>query len=211
MKIFGLGLSKTGTSSLTSALNLLGFKAVHWHYTKKVFDYEDDDIKIYYDKFMDYDAFSDTPIARIYQQLDERFPGSKFILTIRDREKWMESFRSQFEKGLSNKFEAKLHMDLYGTDSYDHDLCLAAFDEHTRNVKQYFEGRESDLLIINITEDDGWENLCQFLDKSVPDVEFPLRYQKHERDLGFRLLRLIRNPHKIPEYIMRRIRSLLEG
>jgi hypothetical protein len=211
MKIFCLGLSKTGTNSLTSALNILGFRAVHWHYTRKVFDYHDDGIKIHYDKFIDYDAFADTPIARIYPELDKRFPGSKFILTIRDGSKWAESFRSQFENGISDEFEARLHMDLYGTDSYDHDLCVAAFDKHTRNIKQYFEGREEDLLIINLTEGDGWEKLCKFLGKAVPDVEFPVRYKKQERDLNYRLRKLIRGPQKIPEYIMNRIRRLIEG
>jgi len=209
MKIFCIGLSKTGTNSLTSALNILGFKAVHWHYTRKVFDYHDGGIKIHFDKFLDYDAFADTPIARIYPELDKRFPDSKFILTIRDGSKWVESFRSQFENGVSDEFEARLHMDLYGTDSFDHDLCLAAFEKHTNKVKQYFEGREEDLLIINLTEGDGWGKLCKFLGKPVPDVEFPVRYRKQERNLNYRLRKLIRNPNKIPEYIMSRIRGLL--
>lgn len=209
MKIFCLGLSKTGTNSLTSALNILGFRAVHWHYTRNVFDYHGDGIKIYYDKFIYYDAFADTPIARIYPELDKRFPGSRFILTIRDISKWAESYRNQFENGVSDEFEARLHLDLYGTDSYDHDLCTTAFDKHTRNVKKYFEGREKDLLIINVTEGDGWEKLCKFLGKDVPDVEFPLRYKKQERELKYRLRKLIRDPQKIPEYIMNRFRRLL--
>lgn len=211
MKIFCLGLSKTGTSSLASALNILGLKAAHWHYTRTMFDYIDDDIIIYCDKFSGYDAFADTPIARIYKQLDERFPGSKFILTTRDEARWLESFRNQFEKGLPAKFDAKLHMDLYGTDSYDHDLCLAAFKNHTNNVKQYFKDREDDLLVINVTEGNGWEKLCPFLGMPMPEEDFPLKYSKHERDLRFRLKRLFRNPHKVPVYIMRRIRRLLEG
>lgn len=211
MKIFCIGLSKTGTNSLTSALNILGYKAVHWHYTRKVFSYRDGSIKIHYNKFLDYDAFADTPIARIYPELDKRFPGSKFILTTRDESSWAKSFRSQFENGVSDEFEARLHMDLYGTDGYDHDLCVAAFAKHTENVKKYFEGREDDLLVINVTEGEGWEKLCKFLGKAVPDVEFPVRYQKKERDLSFRLQKLVRNPNEIPGYIMRRIRSLLEG
>jgi len=37
-KIFGLGLSKTGTSSLTDALNLLGVKAVHYPHDQRTYE-----------------------------------------------------------------------------------------------------------------------------------------------------------------------------
>jgi hypothetical protein len=211
MKIFCIGLSKTGTTSLASALEILGFKAKHWHYTKKVFDYTDDGIKIYFDKFSRYDAFADTPIARIYPELDRHFPGSKFILTVRDEERWAESFRSQFERGLPGRFDARLHMDLYGTDSYDHDLCVAAFRRHTEEVKRYFAGREQDLLIINLTDGDGWGKLCGFLGRPVPEVEFPVRYKKQERSLSYRLRKLVRQPYRIPVYVMNRIRGIIGG
>ena len=207
MKIFCLGLSKTGTNSLTNALNILGFRAVHWHYTKKVFSYDGNSIVIHEDKFTDYDAFSDTPIARIYPELDRMFPGSKFILTLRDELKWVESFRNQFEKGIPDEFEAHLHRDLYGTDSFDRELCLEAFQNHTSKVNDYFKDRENDLLVMNITEGDGWDKLCEFLGKEIPEIEFPVRYQKKERDLDYRLRKLIRNPFKIPEYIISRIKK----
>lgn len=207
MKIFCIGLSKTGTNSLTSALNMLGYKAVHWHYTKGVFDYHGDDIHIHYEKFTDYDAFADTPIARIYKELDKKYPGSKFILTLRDRSKWLESFRSQFENGVADEFESKLHMDLYGTDRYDPQICAAAFDSHTRDVRQYFEGREDSLLTMDITQGDGWDCLCTFLDRPVPDDDFPVKYRKQERNISRRLYKSIRNPRKISEYIFNLIKG----
>ena len=211
MKIFCIGLSKTGTNSLTGALDILGYRAVHWHYTRNVFVYRNGGIEIDYDKFADHDAFADTPIARIYPELDRRFPGSRFILTVRDGARWLESFRSQFENGVSDEFEARLHLDLYGTDSYDPELCMAAFDRHTESVRKYFEGREQDLLILNVTEGDGWDKLCPFLGKPVPEVEFPVRYKKQERDLNYRLRKLIRDPRRIPEYILNRIRNKSGG
>ena len=92
-------------------------------------------------------------------------------------------------------------------DSYNFELCTTAFKNHTVNVKKYFEERKDDLLILNVTEGDGWEKLCYFLGKEIPDEEFPIKYQKKERELGYRLRKLIRNPLKIPEYIMNRIRK----
>jgi hypothetical protein len=37
-KVFGLGLSKTGTSSLAEALNILGIRTIHYLYDRKSFD-----------------------------------------------------------------------------------------------------------------------------------------------------------------------------
>ncbi|WP_295888478.1 sulfotransferase, partial [uncultured Thiohalocapsa sp.] len=90
MKIFCIGLSKTGTTSLTEALKILGYDAVHWYATKHAFRYTDDGgIDIDWDFFERHDAFADTPIARIYPQLDERYPDAKFILTLRDEDAWL--------------------------------------------------------------------------------------------------------------------------
>ncbi len=37
-KVFGLGLSKTGTSSLTDALNLLGIRSTHYPHDERTYD-----------------------------------------------------------------------------------------------------------------------------------------------------------------------------
>lgn len=78
-KGFGIGLSKTGTISLFAALALLGYRAA------------------------EHDVATDLPLAAFYPQLDERYPGSKFILTLRDmaREALLE--RRLGESGQANK------------------------------------------------------------------------------------------------------------
>jgi hypothetical protein len=208
MKIFCLGLSKTATTSLADALTILGYKTAHWTYTRHVLRYTSEGIDINFDKFKDYDAFADTPIARIYKELDKKYPGSKFILTLRDVSKWEKSFQDQFGNGTPDKFSARLHMDLYGTDSYDHEKCVKAFNRHTEEVMRYFSGREKDLLIMDITKKDGWDKLCPFLDKPVPNIDFPIKYTKEERRFGYRLRRLLRNPREIPGKIMLRLNKL---
>ena len=66
MKLCCIGLSKTGTTSLMVALEMLGYASAHWHYTRNVFRYTAQGIEVRFDKFTDHDAFGDTPIARIY-------------------------------------------------------------------------------------------------------------------------------------------------
>jgi len=203
MKIFCVGLSKTGTTSLVEALIILGFRAAHWKHTKNIFVYSEEGIRIFYEKLTDFDAFADTPIARIFPSLDERFPGSKFILTLRDVDKWKASFRDQFENAVLDDFSRKLHLDLYGTDRYDAEKCVLAFKEHTSKVIDYFRGRERDLLVMDIPNGDGWDKLCPFLGVEVPSRPFPKRFTRAERKntLGYRFNDIIRNPSKISKKV----------
>jgi hypothetical protein len=185
VKIFCIGLSKTGTTSLTAALRALGFDAVHWYGTKRAFRYTDADagegIDIDWGFFERHDAFADTPIARIYPQLAGRYPDAKFILTLRDVDAWLRSFADQFAPGGLDPFSARLHRELYGTDSFDAERCRAAFIAHGRRAQRFFAGRPGALLALDIGAGDGWEPLCGFLGCARPAVPFPHRFTRHER------------------------------
>jgi hypothetical protein len=89
MKIFGIGLNRTGTTSLAKALSMLGYKAKHWNDTIHMIDYIDGHWKIDYGQFDKFDAFVDTPVTRIYKELDKHYLGSKFILTTREMNSWL--------------------------------------------------------------------------------------------------------------------------
>lgn len=189
MKIFCVGLSKTATTSLTAALRLLGYDAVHWHATRHAFRYgEDGSPQIDWAFFEQHDAFADTPIARIYPDLDARYPGARFILTQREPQRWLRSFADQFAAGGLDPFSAQLHRDLYGTDRYDHARCLAAFERHAEQVRAHFATRPEALLELDISAGEGWEPLCAFLGQSVPAAPFPHRFRRGERraTLGYR-------------------------
>jgi len=181
MKVFCIGLSKTGTTSLTRALQLLGFDAVHWYATRNAFVYTDHGIAVDWALFERHDAFADTPIARLYPELDARYPGSRFILTLRDPQAWLRSFADQFAEGGLDAFSARLHRDLYGTDSYDPELCAAAFTRHSGAVRAHFRSRPEALLELDIGAGHGWGPLCEFLGRPAPDVPFPHRFRRAER------------------------------
>jgi len=197
-----------------AALEMLGYATAHWHYTRNVFRYTAKGIEVRFDKFTNHDAFGDTPIARIYPELDGRFANSKFILTVRDIAQWDKSFREMFGDGVAGKFSSRLHMDLYGTDGYDRDKCVSAFRRHNEQVLRYFEGRDQDLLVMNIPSGDGWEKLCQFLNKPVISVAFPVQYTKkermEERMLRQRLRRVLREPQKIPGKVLVKVKQIFE-
>lgn len=162
MKIFGIGLSKTGTTSLTVALGLLGYRAVHCPYLLRI-----DDV------MAENDAATDTPIALAYQMLDYRYPGSKFILTHRNGVKWLQSMNTFMPDIPRADWLDFIHYWLYGGVSFDSDRLVKSYGRHRHQVQSYFAGRPDQFLELNICAGEGWQTLCPFLGKPIPNVPFP--------------------------------------
>lgn len=161
-KIFGIGLSKTGTNSLALALQTLGYSAIH--YPANMMQVEA------------HDAVTDVSVSASFEDLDRLFPGSKFILTVREEDDWHESARRHYLKRRNhmNEFALSIHHRLYGTFTYDRALFSEAYKRHHTRVQSYFAGRPSDLLRINLCDGSvTWNTLCDFLGKPVPNVAFP--------------------------------------
>jgi hypothetical protein len=117
-----------------------------------------------------FDAVQDTPWPILYKELDQRYPGSKFILTIRDTDKWFNSVIKHF-KG----HKIPMHQWIYGVPKAKgyKNAYIKRYEAHNRDVIEYFKDRPNDLLVMDITKGDGWEKLCPFLGKEIPPVSFP--------------------------------------
>ncbi len=191
MKIFCIGLSKTGTTSLNKALNILGIKSTHElhggspHYN----DYLPRLLagNFSHNIWSDFQAFTDIPIPLFYQQLDEVFPNSRFILTVRNKRDWVNSaecyFSQMYKKpaGFSTEHKRSLKIPctdfvrvmVYGMAKFNRSRYLSVYVKHNREVWKYFKKRRQDLLVLNISGGDGWKELCRFLRKPVPKTPFP--------------------------------------
>lgn len=176
MKIICIGLPKTGTSSLHDALEILGYRSVHFpHDARTVAQVRSGDYAL--DVLQAADAVSDVPIPAIFPRLDAAFPGAKFIQTDRDVDAWIESERKapfnhdRPAPGSARDFYRAI---LYGVTDFNEDQFRSVHARHLRRVERYFAGdRAGDLLRMDITRGDGWDRLCAFLDRPVPDVPFP--------------------------------------
>ncbi len=117
-----------------------------------------------------YDAFQDNPWPLFYKEMDEQYPGSKFILTLRPTDEWLASAVHFFGAESTPMREW-----IYGAGSPlgNESTYTKRFETHNKTVLQYFKERPDDLLILRITAGDGWEKLCPFLDKEIPEVPFP--------------------------------------
>lgn len=169
MKIFGIGFHKTGTKSLAQALMHLGYSVtgpngVHDpDIGARVFDYVDD-------LTPRFDAFQDNPWPVVFRELDERFPGSKFILTIRDPVAWIQSVVDHF-----GQHDTPMRSWIYGVGHPQghEETYLRRYQQHNQDVQAHFRDRPADLLVMNITAGDGWEKLCPYLGRPVPAGVFP--------------------------------------
>lgn len=176
MKIFCIGLNKTGTISLHQALEMLGFSSLHWGGPSsgtKVGNALREGRPLVED-FPDHDAFSDiAALAKRYDILDEQYPDARFILTTRPMEPWVESRRAHV---LRNQ-ERAARGEYGGTFlTIEPDAWRAEFIEHHAGIERHFAGRD-DLLTMRITEGDGFEVLCPFLGLDVPAEPFPWRHK----------------------------------
>lgn len=180
-RIFGIGMHKTATTSLHHALKILGFDSAHWmsaHWAKACWDEmktwgKSHTVEQHY-------AMCDLPFTLLYKELDKEYPGSKFILTVRNPNKWLRSVERHWNPD-HNKFRHtwnhdpfthRVHKLLYGQKGFDPDIFLRRYLQHNDEVIEYFEDRPNDLLVINM-DHPTWEPLCTFLDRPIPDTEYP--------------------------------------
>jgi hypothetical protein len=171
--IFGIGLSKTGTTSLFAALDRLGYRAGTYRHLRALGlqGWFSGDFRR--DYLGDYDAVTDLPLAVYYAQLDKRYPGSKFILTVRDMDSWLESARQHFTRVPGSDFGRDVRLVTYGVTGFDRERFRWVHEAHTRNVNWYFRDRPETLLTLDIIGGEGWTQLCSFLGDPAPSGPFP--------------------------------------
>jgi hypothetical protein len=184
-RIFGVGLHKTATTSLHTALKILGLDSAHWttaHWAKAVWQ-EMTTLGRSATLERSY-AVSDLPIPVLYRELDKAYPNSKFVLTIRDEDKWLDSVRrhwnphyNKFRKWWDHDpFSHFIHKEIYGRRDFNPEIFLARYRRHNAEVLEYFKLRPADLLTFNVDAGHGWNELCRFLRKPVPSVAYPIVY-----------------------------------
>lgn len=175
-KVFGLGLSKTGTSSLAEALKILGYQTVHNPTDNNTMQ------SVLHGQVActateENDAVCDIIFVRHFRELDYAFPHSQFILTVRDLDSWLLScqkhwyHRDALLGHLAN--EDLVDFNVYGTTRFNKRMFTSTYEAHYRAVEEYFLERSRDFLILNICAGKGWEPLCRFLELDQPDVMFP--------------------------------------
>ena len=152
-------------------------------------------------------AFQDVPFSLpfTFQALDQRFPGSRFILTVRDsEEQWHTSLIQYYaalfaqgrpptladlkaaayvRPGWMYESHCLIHPD-FGQDPFNKEMLIAGYRDHNRAVQEYFRHRPGHLLVLNVAQPGAYSRLCEFLGRPVEDKSFPWENKTSERKLG---------------------------
>ena len=180
-KCFGIGLSRTGTTSITAALQRLGYHTLHWTNprTNELIGPADAEGA---------DALTDVPAAAMFEDLAARFPDARFIYTTRGLAGWTASLAAHFRRQHDLADFAALRLALEAGEDFPwgqryldimrplygaHATAADAYLHHDAHVRRFFARQPERLLILDIFAGEGWAPLCRFLGQPVPDVPFP--------------------------------------
>lgn len=160
-RAWNIGLPRTGTTTFCAAVKLLGYTKVQ-HNPK-------------FEHLNDLEAASDAGCVLYYKYLDYKYPNSKFIFSFRDMSSWLDSAEFIYTKYPATDKDIAIlrRMHIYESVTFDRQKFMDAYYRHYEDVYRYFKNRTHDLLEINFTEGAGWEKLCPFLERPIPDIQFP--------------------------------------
>jgi hypothetical protein len=204
VKVIGAGFGRTGTASLQSALQDLRFGPCYHMY--EVFEHPEHadfweaalrgETVDWNEVLGGYEATVDWPACTFYEQLMERHPDAKVLLSVRDPERWYESMRSTIYEltklsgrspfarlGLALlsllrfgtftirpwQIAQKLEEETFEGEFENKRRAIEVFDRHNEEVKRRVPKER--LLVYEVKE--GWGPLCEFLGVEEPDKPFP--------------------------------------
>jgi hypothetical protein len=208
LKVIGAGLPRTGSASLKTALETLGYgECMHMEtlfnnpqrvdYWVELFKTGTTDFDALFDGFQ---STSDFPGALLYKELLAQYPDAKVVLGLRDPEEWYESASRTVYAFTPKTLPQKLKL-----------LPKKLKSQRFRNIaktlrmvevflwKKFFNGEFPDKAktierfnqfadevrahvpaeqLLEYRISDGWEPLCEFLEVPVPTEPIPHRNQR---------------------------------
>jgi len=202
LQVIGVGFARTGTTSLRSALGMLGLGPCY-----HMFDAMSEPARIrqwleiargatpdWGRVFEGYRSAVDWPVAAYWRELAGAYPDAKLVLTVRDPDTWYDSVRTTIFKQRIDPPHgvARLGVRLAEAVSPDLRAFLAMtqetverpiFDDRlgdrahltsvfAQHIEQVRAAFPGDRLLTYRVAD-GWAPLCEFLGKPVPEQAFP--------------------------------------
>ena len=189
MHVIGAGVGRTGTYSLKLAINRLGLGPCH--HMEAVLQDMSHHVPLWNDAVEDradwaaiyrgFESAVDWPTACFFRELHQAYPGAKFVLTVRDPDKWADSFSATIQKLVRERASAPADKQAW-LEMANHVITRTGFPEdmgqeqlarayaaHNEAVKATIPPGQ--LLVFQVK--DGWGPLCEFLGVDVPDEDFP--------------------------------------
>ncbi|KAL2070830.1 hypothetical protein VTL71DRAFT_13856 [Oculimacula yallundae] len=206
IEVIGAGMARTGTMSMQLALERIMEGPVNHGGKNFMTGTEENNriwtsvlhaklagekellMKLLRERLTGYIGFCDWPAGFCIPELLEMYPEAKFVLVLRDQDKWWKSFEEvvktplsllprvlsqispgirwigQFTEGLQDC--SSMNQEAYG---YPREWGPHSLEAHNTLVLDLVPKER--LLVMKLGE--GWEPICKFLGKPVPDEPFP--------------------------------------
>ena len=195
IEVIGAGFGRTGTLSLKIALEALGLdKCYHMMEVMRNESHAAQWRKAARGEAVDWDALYtgyratvDWPSASFWRELRAVYPEAKVILTLRDSQQWYTSVMNTIWKFSSQATgDSRTQLDeaamersmmgdeiiwqgVFGGRMEDRDHVIECYERHNQEV---IDTVPADKLLV-YRPGDGWEPLCGFLQKTVPNTDYP--------------------------------------
>jgi hypothetical protein len=196
LEVIGAGFGRTGTLSLKTALEQLGYRC---HHMMEVFANPSQapaftaaargDTSGLAAALAGYRATVDWPSCVFWRELlGRRYPDAKVLLSVRPADRWWNSFRQTIYEVMTRprpegmqlppEFEAVIEMGdtvvrdrSFGADleSMTQEQIVAIYEAHNQSVRD--DAPPDRFLEFDVVQ--GWKPLCAFLGVDVPDEPFP--------------------------------------
>lgn len=196
LDVIGAGFGRTGTLSLKTALEHLGFERCH-HMMEVMANPAQAPVwtaacrgeRVDFDALLaGYRATVDWPACVFWRELMAAYPDAKILLSVRPSARWFASFRSTIYEVMTRQLPQGVEIPAPFADvaemgaavvrdrSFGRDLAamteaeiIATYEAHNQSVR---DGVPDDrLLEFDVVQ--GWAPLCAFLEVDVPDEPFP--------------------------------------
>lgn len=166
-KLLSVGFQKTGTTSLTVALQRLGYSVGNaWRPILEQLNADTPNLteeitRISMQRARQFDAIQDAPYAFFYEELDREFPNAKFVLTVRESASWIRSMRSYFPDKRMNFLRSWM----YGVDQIEgnEERVVSVMEKTNNAIRDHFSDRPDKLLVLDLKNGDGWFELVNFI------------------------------------------------
>ena len=169
-KIFVVGLSKTGTTSLHDAFGILGVKSIHYPQCYKLVE---GSIRFNWNwRLEQFNAFSDIPVVAFLDDIIASYPDSHIIYTSREKSSWLKSCEKHFESEAINPIGEALREHVYGAPVFDYELFSRKYDHHAELISNKFNTHPR-FLELKLESSEKWGPLCRFLKIPVPNIDYP--------------------------------------
>jgi hypothetical protein len=181
-RVFCIGFNKTGTTTMGRCFEALGLNPIaeprspyidYVALARFIFQHGDYEPALQAASY--FRSFQDRPwnVWEMYKRLDQRFEGSRFVLTERSTESWWNSVeRWLLVSNQNDGAKLQRYLDHLRLRNLTKAGFIAAYEKYNEEAKAYFTGR-SDLLVMNLEKGDAWQKLCAFLRLPAPNLAFP--------------------------------------